>query len=103
MKRLAILILLCVVPTGAVVHRVSLTWNASTCIGTTLPCIISGYHVYRAKGSGPFTLANPALLTTLYWTDKKVYAGQVLHYCVTAVNVDGVESPCSAHVTARIP
>jgi hypothetical protein len=98
---LAALFLLRAVPAGAIVHRVSIIWDASTCIGPGT-CVISGYHVYKAKGNGPFVLANPALLTTLYWTDKKVYAGQVLHYCITAVNPAG-ESACSAHVTAKIP
>ena len=101
MRKLAILIFLLSVPASAKQHRVSLTWTAST--GCPATCTIAGYYVYKAKGSAPFAKANPSLLTTLYWTDKNVYAGQVIHYVVTAVSSAGVESPYSNQEVAKIP
>jgi hypothetical protein len=60
---------------------------------------ISGYHVYRSlNSSGPFTVLNSGLLTTLGYCDLSVSDAQTYYYQVTAVNTSSQTSPPSATV-----
>ena len=95
-------LLLASVPAQAKQHRVSLTWTASA--GCPNGCTITGYYVYRAwKRPGPFTRITPAPLTTLFYTDKNVQAGQTVYYVVTAIDSAGVESQFSDEKKAVVP
>jgi len=77
---------------------VNLWWNASTS-GT-----ISGYNVYRgASPSGPFSKINPAVNSSLSYSDSAVQSGTTYYYVTTAVDASGVESSYSNQVTAAVP
>ena len=84
---------------GATVqHTVNLWWNASTS-GS-----ISGYNVYRgASPSGPFSRINPAVNSSLSYSDSAVQSGTTYYYVTTAVDASGVESSYSNQVTAAVP
>jgi len=79
-------------------HTVNLWWNASTS-GS-----ISGYNVYRgASPSGPFSRINPAVNSSLSYSDSAVQSGTTYYYVTTAVDSSGVESSYSNQVTAAVP
>jgi hypothetical protein len=84
---------------GATVqHTVNLWWNASTSSS------VSGYNVYRgASPSGPFSRINPAVNSSLSYSDSAVQSGTTYYYVTTAVDASGVESSYSNQVTAAVP
>jgi hypothetical protein len=62
---------------------------------------VLGYNVYRStSASGPFTVQNTSLLTSLGYCDLNVNDGQAYYYQITAVNSTSQESPPSATVSA---
>ena len=84
---------------GATVqHAVNLWWNASTSSSVT------GYNVYRgASPTGPFSRINPALNSSLSYSDSAVQSGTTYYYVTTAVDASGTESSYSNQVTAAVP
>jgi Abnormal spindle-like microcephaly-assoc'd, ASPM-SPD-2-Hydin len=79
-------------------HSVNLWWNASTSSS------ISGYNVYRgASPSGPFSRINPAVSSSLSYSDNAVQSGTTYYYVTTAVDASGAESSYSNQVTAAVP
>jgi len=78
-------------------HQVILSWSAS-------PSTVVGYNVYRSmQASSGYTRINPALETTMNYTDGNVSTGQTYFYAVTAVNSSGGESGFSNVAPATIP
>lgn len=85
--------------TAAVVlpGSVALNWNSSI-------SIVSGYNVYRSTTSGSgYVKLNASPVTALNYTDTAVTSGTTYFYVVTAVTVNGIESPFSNQATAVIP
>lgn len=83
---------------GAVQHIVDLSWNASTSTS------ITGYNVYRGgAATGPFSRINPALNTSMNFSDSTVESGQTYYYVTTAVDSAGVESSYSNQAQAVVP
>ena len=83
---------------GTVQHIVDLSWNASTSTSVT------GYNVYRGgAATGPFSKINPALNTSMNFSDSTVQSGQTYYYVTTAVDSAGVESSYSNQVQAAVP
>lgn len=83
---------------GTVQHIVDLSWNASTSTSVT------GYNVYRGgAATGPFSKINPALNTSMNFSDSTVQSGQTYYYVTTAVDSGGVESSYSNQVQAAVP
>lgn len=79
-------------------HTVDLSWNPSTSTS------ISGYNVYRGTVSGgPYSKINPAMVSSLSYTDSTVQSGQTYYYVTTAVDSAGLESSYSGQVHAVIP
>jgi len=79
-------------------HFVSLSWNPSTSPS------VAGYNVYRGTAdTGPYSKVNPALNSSLNYSDSAVQSGQTYYYVTTAVDAAGVESPYSNHVQAVVP
>ena len=76
---------------------VDLSWIASI-------SVVSGYNVYRGTvNGGPYTKINPALVTTLGYTDTAVASGTIYYYVCTSVDSTGLESVYSDQVTAQVP
>ena len=86
------------VPTGNVVHKVSLFWNAS-------PSQVIGYNVYRGTTSGgPYPLKltpSPQAATSL--VDNSVAAGTTYYYVATSVDQSSIESIYSNQITMTVP
>jgi len=79
-------------------HFAFLTWNPSTTSD------VVGYYVYRGTASaGPFTVLNPAAVSTTTYTDSTVQSGQVYYYVVTSVDSSSTQSAYSNAVSAMIP
>ena len=75
--------------TPAPVHKVNLSWNASTSSN------ISGYNIYRAlylTSCGTYVKINSALNTSTLYTDSAVIDGTSYCYATTAVNSSDEES-----------
>ena len=75
--------------TPAPVHKVNLSWNASTSSN------ISGYNIYRAlylTSRGTYVKINSALNTSTLYTDSAVIDGTSYCYATTAVNSSDEES-----------
>ncbi|HLJ23135.1 MAG TPA: fibronectin type III domain-containing protein [Candidatus Acidoferrales bacterium] len=77
-------------------HSVTLTWTAS-------PSPIQGYYVYRTASTGAPVRLNVRVVEGTQYTDHTVAAGQTYDYYVTSVDVKGVESAPSAHMTVSVP
>ena len=76
---------------------VALNWNPS--IST-----VSGYNVYRSITSGSgYAKLNVSPVPGLNFTDTAVVSGTTYFYVVTAVALNGTESPFSNQATAIIP
>jgi hypothetical protein len=83
---------------GTTQHIVDLSWNASTSTS------ITGYNVYRGgAATGPFSKINPALNTSMNFSDSTVQSGQTYYYVTTAVDSAGIESSYSNQVQAVVP
>ena len=85
--------------TAAVVlpSSVSLNWNPSI-------SVVSGYNVYRSTTSGGgYVKLNASPVSVLNYTDTAVVSGTTYFYVVTAVGVNGTESPFSNQAIAVIP
>lgn len=78
---------------------IALTWDASTATD------FASYRVYRSTVSGSYGAALVTGLTEPDYHDHGTPAGEVFHYVVTAVDLDGNESLPSAELTisAGIP
>ncbi len=76
-------------------HSVGLNWDPSSSSGVT------GYHVYRAIGTGAYTRLGT--VGGLSYTDTAVASGTSYTYAVTAVDSAGMESPYSAAVSVTVP
>jgi hypothetical protein len=80
------------------VHRVDLSWNASTSQD------VIGYNVYRSTTSGGgYSKINSVLDTSTVYTDASVSDGNTYYYVATAVDSSGQESVYSNEVQAMIP
>jgi len=86
-------------PTPSVTHSVDIAWNTSSSTN------LQGYKVYRSQISGgPYTNISGTLATsTLGFTDASVLGGQSYFYVVTSIDVNGLESPPTPEVTAKVP
>jgi regulation of enolase protein 1 (concanavalin A-like superfamily) len=74
----------------------NLTWTANSAGN------IGGYRVYRSDtANGTYTLLNTTLLTTPNYLDINAPAGATSFYHVTAVNLDGKESPFASASATR--
>ncbi|MFN7994189.1 MAG: hypothetical protein U0Q18_11330 [Bryobacteraceae bacterium] len=63
---------------------------------------VTGYRVYRADGTGPFSpLGDPQPLPS--YSDRQLQSGKTYRYAVAAVKANGLESPMSAPVEATAP
>lgn len=83
---------------GTIQHMVDLSWNASTSTS------ITGYNVYRGgAATGPFSKINPALNTSMTFSDSTVQSGETYYYVTTAVDSAGMESSYSNQVQALVP
>jgi hypothetical protein len=83
---------------GTIQHIVDLSWNASTSTSVT------GYNIYRGGATaGPFSKINPALNTSMNFSDSTVQSGQIYYYVTTAVDSAGIESSYSNQVQAAVP
>lgn len=92
MKLLAMLWIL------AAPHYVTLKWNPVTGNGPIR------YNLYRSNtAAGPFKNLNNVPIYCTTYGDWQVTAGQTYWYEVTAIDQNGIESPKSAPVTAKIP
>jgi len=78
------------------IHKVTLTWAASTSAGVT------GYNVYRSTTNGNGYGKIGSTTTQLIHVDASVVNATTYDYVVTAVDVSG-ESGYSNPVTAVIP
>ena len=78
------------------IHKVTLTWVASTSAGVT------GYNVYRSTTNGNAYVKIGSTTTQLIYVDASVVNGTTYYYVVTAVDVSG-ESGYSNQITAVIP
>ena len=79
-------------------HIVDLSWNASTS-GS-----VSGYNVYRSTSvSGPYSKINPALDSSLSYSDGTVQSGKTYYYATTAVDSSGQESSYSNQIQTVVP
>lgn len=73
--------------------RIDLTWDASPAPD------LAGYYVYRSQESGRgYVRLHPEALQAQSFADTRVQAGTRYFYVVTAVDVDGNESPFSEEV-----
>ena len=72
---------------------ISLTWNASGAAD------FASYNVYRRAAGAFFRTPLAVGLTAPAYHDLDTPAGTVFHYMVTAVDLDGNESPPSAELT----
>jgi len=79
-------------------YQVELSWDAPA--SSSDP--VTGYHIYRATGTGSYGLVNSINATTA-WTDSTVQAGITYNYEVKSVDASGVESSPSNVYTAVIP
>ncbi len=78
--------------------QVALSWDASGSGD------IVGYNVYRSTTSdGPYTLINNSLVADTSYVDLAVLSGSTYYYVVTAMNMQGVESPYSNQAVATVP
>jgi len=81
----------------AVVHSVTLGWNADT-------SAVAGYRVYRSTASGgPYTVLTSSPLTATSYVDLAVQSGKTYFYVATAVDSAGAESPYAPEISATIP
>ncbi len=77
-------------------HTLTLNWSASS-----TPSV--NYFVYRSSQSnGPFTRLNTSPTAATTYQDS-VSGGQILYYCVTAVDANMTESIPSNTVQANVP
>jgi hypothetical protein len=85
---------------GAGIHDVILSWNASTTPGVT------GYNVYRGTTSGGEspTPQNPTPISGTTYTDENVAAGATYYYLVKAVDSNDItQSAASNEAVATVP
>ena len=81
----------------AVIHSVTLGWNADT-------AAVAGYHVYRSTVSGgPYTVLTYSPLNATSYVDLAVQSGKTYFYVATAVDSSGAESPYAPEISATIP
>jgi hypothetical protein len=80
-------------------HEVDLYWNPPT--SSTDPVV--GYNVYRAIGSGSYSLINSTPVVATAYVDTGVVSGSTYSYMVKSVDAVGVESSASNTTTATIP
>ncbi len=84
---------------AAVTYSVDLTWNAP---GSSADPVV-GYKVYRAVGSGAYTLLTSSAVSATAYTDATVSSGTSYNYEVTSVDAAGLESAPSNIWTGTIP
>ncbi len=83
-------------PSNVTMHTLTLNWSASS-----TPSV--NYFVYRSSQSnGPFTRLNTSPTAATTYQDS-VSGGQILYYCVTAVDANMTESIPSNTVQANVP
>ena len=78
-------------------HVVDLHWTAPS--GNDL----AGYNVYRGPSATSLSKINSGLVASTLFDDSSVSNGSTYYYAVTAVEVDGTESPKSNTIEATIP
>jgi hypothetical protein len=79
-------------------HEVDLYWNAPS----NSPDPVAGYHVYRATGTGSYSLLTGLILPTTY-VDTNVASGTTYKYMIKSVDASGVESVASNTTTETVP
>jgi len=80
-------------------YQVNLSWNAPT--DMTDPVV--GYNMYRAQGSGSFSVINSVQITGTTYVDSALLYGVSYNYYVKSVDASKVESDPSNTFTAQIP
>jgi len=76
---------------AATTHSVELSWAASTSAGIV------------GSETGGYSKLDTSLVTGLKYTDATVAAGTTYQYVVTVVDSMGLESACSAAISATVP
>jgi Abnormal spindle-like microcephaly-assoc'd, ASPM-SPD-2-Hydin len=80
-------------------HEVDLFWNPPS--SSTDPVV--GYNVYRAIGTGSYSLLNSTPIVAPAYVDTAVVSGATYNYMVKSVDSVGMESTASNTTSATIP
>ena len=82
---------------SAVVHVVSLRWNASSSQN------IAGYNVYRSPDKATWKKVNVSLIGSTLYSDSTVSNSSTYYYSASAVDISGSESSKAPAVKVTIP
>ena len=80
-------------------HEVDLYWNAP---GSS-PDPVAGYHVYRATGTGAYSMQSGSLILPTTYVDTNVASGTAYSYMIKSVDSKGIESVASNTISVTVP
>ncbi len=80
-------------------HEVDLYWNPPS----SSPDPVAGYHVYRATGTGAYSMLSGSLILPTTYVDTNVASSTMYKYMIKSVDSKGIESVASNTISVTVP